>query len=388
MKILFVTEFFPSDSDLRFTGGVEARTYHTAKLLAATDRAMVICRRTRELKQKLSMGNLTIYPCGPTYATIEASFLSIGERMAFIAAATWQGLRLNFDLIEGSNFITYLPAYMVGLIKHKPKVAWFADVLANDWIKFFGIAGLFGRILENISLHLNWDRVIALSRKTANKLIQNGISGKKISIIYGGVDFNEFQPMAGPPRAEKIEKSKAKNIICICRLVNYKKVDNLILAFNQLKDRFTNLKLTIIGQGPEEKKLKQLVAKLNLTRKAMFYANLRRDALIKKLGQSTIFCLPSIIEGFGLVTIESAACLTPYVISDIPINREITHNGLGGIFFKPEDVNDLTNKLSTLLTNKKLYEQKQIEAAKLGQFYKWPKIITQTRNVYRGVLDG
>ena len=111
MKILFLTEFFPSSSQLIFTGGVEARTFFIAQALAKKEKVIVLCRKTKELKRNKKLANLTIYPCGLPVLNIEANFFSLFERTIFIISSFFKGLKTDFDLVEGSNFVSYLPAF-------------------------------------------------------------------------------------------------------------------------------------------------------------------------------------------------------------------------------------------------------------------------------------
>lgn len=377
MKILLVTEFFPGNSTLRFTGGVEARTFFTARCLAKKDKVIVICRKTSSLKRQKKIGNLFIYPCGFKSIFLEANFLSIFERLFFIIAAFFQGLELDYDLVEGSNFITYLPAYFLGLIKNKPAISWYADVLKGKWLKYFGITGIFGEIIEAISLKLRWSKIIALSQSTKKKLIKAGINPAKIQVIYGGVD-----------KELRIKRQKKdKTIICISRLVKYKRVADLINAFSRLVSKYPDLSLTIIGQGPQEINLKKLVKERNLTGKICFIKNLSRQKLMNLLARSYLFCLPSVVEGFGLATIEAASLGIPYVISDIDVNKEITHDGKGGLLFKRKNIIDLSKKLEMLLRDKKLYLKKQSEGFFLAKNYNWEIITQQTRKVYQEALN-
>lgn len=384
MKILLLTEFFPADDKLQFTGGVESRSYFITKYFPSSDRIAVICRKTKTLNKATVKANIYIYPCGLTSRFIEAKLFSLFERLIFIIMVFFQGLRLDFDVIEGSNFVTYLPAFLLGLVKKKPKIAWFADVLDDQWLKYFGVSGLVGKIFEWLSLKLSWNKIIALSNSTRNKLIKAGLEAKKIEVVYGGTEItNSKLPAQGwSASGRKVQISKRKEIICISRLVNYKRIDDLIKAFSGLIKKYPNFNLVIIGQGPEENNLRNLTEDLKIVTNVNFFKNLPRLKLIDQIKHSYLLCLPSIIEGFGLVTIEAAACQTPYVISDIEVNKEITKNGLGGLFFKKEDVLDLQNKLLSLITNKKLYDQKQKECLLLANNYRWQKISQQTRGIY------
>jgi len=158
-------------------------------------------------------------------------------------------------------------------------------------------------------------------------------------------------------------------IICVARLVKTKRIDQLIKATAKLKD-----KLIVVGTGPQEKYLKQLTGS-----RVKFLKNLPRKELIRQLKQADIFCLPSVVEGFGIATIEAMACGLPAVLADIPVSREVTKNGQGAVFFEPENISDLTNKIKTI---KKIYKQKQAEAFKLARTYSWERIYKETKAVY------
>jgi len=376
MKLLLLTEFFPPDKSLRFTGGVEARTFFIARELSQKNKVLVICRKTKGLSSFKKMGNVYIYPCGFKTLNIEANFFSVFERLIFLLAAFFKGLSLDFDLVEGSNFVSYLPAYFLGLVKKKPKVAWYADFLGRNWFKYFGLTGLFGWLIESLSLKFRWNGVIALSQSTKNKLVKAGIDEKKITVVYGGVDLREPRTQNQEPRTKK------KAIICVARLVKYKRIEDLILVFKRLSKKYPRLTLAIVGQGPEEKNLKKLVKDQNLVKQVKFFKNLSRERLIKLLKQSYLFCLPSVIEGFGLATIEAAACGLPYVVSDIAVNREITQNGQGGLLFKPCFIDDLSHQIGLLLRDKKLYRQKRKQVINLAAKYEWEKIVKETQKAY------
>ena len=89
------------------------------------------------------------------------------------------------------------------------------------------------------------------------------------------------------------------------------------------------------------------------------------------------------VEGFGIATIEAMACGLPAVLTDIPVNREITKNGQGAVFFQPENVADLANQLKNI---KSVYKRKKSEALNLAKTYTWQKIYQQTRQVYLSCL--
>jgi glycosyltransferase involved in cell wall biosynthesis len=172
MKLLFLTEFYPRDDDLIFTGGVEARVYYVSRLAQKDFAVQIITSSSRH---------------------IPATPLSVISRVWYMLKSFFQVLKSDFDLIEASNVVTYLPAWLAAKLKGKPAVAWVPDVLGSNWFDFGPIVGVFGLIAEKIYLKLPWTKIIALSRSTETKLIKAGIKPELITVVHAGIDLEEFK---------------------------------------------------------------------------------------------------------------------------------------------------------------------------------------------------
>jgi len=371
MKILLITEFYP-DKSQTFSGGVETRTFFTARYLAKKNQVTVICRKKNSELAYENSNNITIYRLGKNTSLVEAKITTIFSRLIFVFQSFFIGLKVRADIVEGSNFICLLPAFFIGLFKKIPRVAWYPDIYGQEWIKNFGlITGMFGLILEKIGLSLPWTKIIALSGQTKKKLLSQGINPKKIVVIYGGVDLKFIESI-------KAKKFSNPTICCISRLVPYKDVDILIKALALVKKHIPNINCLIIGKGPEKTKLVKIANNLQLQENIQFVKNIQYSELIAKLKSSHLFCLPSRIEGFGLATIEAMACKLPFVISDTPINREITQSR-GGYFFKTGDANDCAKNIQKGILSS-VFKPGNISN------YSWDNISSQTEKVYLDLL--
>lgn len=69
---------------------------------------------------------------------------------------------------------------------------------------------------------------------------------------------------------------------------------------------------------------------------------------------AAVFVLPSLYEGFGMPVLEALSCNIPVILSDIQVLREIT--GSNALYTDPRKPQELSVKITTLLTNKQLYE--------------------------------
>jgi len=374
MRILLITEFFPTGKDLRFSGGVEARTFFVAKHLCQKHKITVLASRTIGTPTKERIFGFDVYRVGPP-RDYTASVGHLISRLIFVKNAIKFANGLDLDIVDGGNYIAHFIAKRIAKAKKIPAVAWYPDVWLGEWFRNAGIYGIFGEILERYNLRSNFNSYIAISQQTAKKL--NRFVKKKTKIIYCGVDKNEF--------VGNLKKFKDPTIICVSRLAKYKNIKTLILAFAHLQLTVKNANLIIVGSGPEENNLKDLVKSLKISKSVKFLSNLPRKELINLYKSSHIFSLPSIVEGFGIATIEAAAAGLPYVNSNIPIQKEITKNGQGGFLVEPSSALSYSQKLHLLIKNKSLYNQKSKQAQKLASLYSWSNVAKDTESVYESL---
>ena len=107
--------------------------------------------------------------------------------------------------------------------------------------------------------------------------------------------------------------------------------------------------------------MKALVHELNLEDNIEFLGFVQKhEDVMKVVNSSQIFCLPSIVEGFGIVVIEALSLKTPFVAAEIPPVVEASGRK-GGLFFKPKDYVGLSECILKLLGDKELYEHLQEE---------------------------
>lgn len=378
MKILIITEYFPSSEKCDIKGGVEARAFYLAKNLAKKHEVTVITSFDAGTVQNETISGINVIRCGKKRKYSQGG--NFVDRVSFISSAIKIGKRLDLDIVDGYNFISYISAYKISKFLHIPRVATYHDVWLGEWIKNVGlINGIMGELLERYILSKKWDKFIAVSKYTKQKLKNNGIRKDNISVIYNGINLEKYVQ----------SNDKEENTVCyVGRLVKYKKVDDLINAINIVRTDIPNIKLNIIGSGPEEKNLKKLVIEKNLENNVKFLGFLKSHSeVMDYLKHAKVFSLPSIVEGFGMVTIEAIACGTPYVNSKIPPTVEITRNGLGGILYEPENTLELSDSIKSLLKDDKLYLKKQTECKTLSKNYDWNGLSNSLENEYLKIIS-
>ncbi|MGB7441350.1 MAG: glycosyltransferase family 4 protein [Coleofasciculaceae cyanobacterium] len=144
------------------------------------------------------------------------------------------------------------------------------------------------------------------------------------------------------------EISRTKELVFLGRLVSEKGVEVLLKALAQLKESGLKPRLTIIGKGPEESKLRQQVVDLGISEQVVFVGAKVGEELVRMLNEHQIMVIPSLYnEPFGVVALEGIACGCVAVGSEGGGLKDAI--GSGGITFPNGDVKALTQILGDLL---------------------------------------
>lgn len=140
-------------------------------------------------------------------------------------------------------------------------------------------------------------------------------------------------------------------IIHVGRLAQWKRVDMLIRAFYKILKNYPNAELIIIGEGQQEKTLKNLVSRLNIESNIAFIGGVHEPKLLGRyLMSSSLY----VLAGMGGLSINDAMCFgLPIVCSICDGTEEIlVKEGVNGRYFKDGDENDLCDKIKWFLDNK------------------------------------
>lgn len=143
-------------------------------------------------------------------------------------------------------------------------------------------------------------------------------------------------------KIKSLEKYQG-NFLYVGRLSKVKNLIFLIKVFNRLP----NLKLTLIGTGPEEDNLK-LISKDNID----FLGSINNKELPKNFSENNFLILPSYSETWGLVVEEALYNGVPIIISKNCGSVDLIEDNINGFIFNPFNKQELLNILSDI-TNEK-----------------------------------
>jgi len=369
MKILILSEFFPANSDDQITGGIEARNFYLAKYLSKDNDVSIFCSRIVSDNYRQQSTDYRLIPLGLPRAYVQSGGLF--KRLIYVFSCVFKGLQTDFDIVDGSNFVTHLAAIILGKLKHKPVFLLYADVWIGHWRENLGATGIIGEIIERLILFFGRSaNFIATSDFTKNNLIKQGIEDKNITVIPCGVDKEEIK---------NISSEKQYDLIAVNRLVKYKNTDEIIKAIP------ANYSILIIGDGSEKKSLEKLITKKEQDINIKLVSGIKNHAdLIWQIAKAKIFISASTVEGFNISALEAASLCLPCLLSDIPAHKEHKEN-LGGVMLFSTG-RELSELIIRLMTDAKLYEKlSKLNLENSPKFY-WSLVAQKTKDLYRSKL--
>ncbi len=368
MRILMASDlFYPL-----LLGGGEKRMYEVARRLAKKHEIHILTRRFKGLLSYEVHEGVHIHRVFVPSGKIKLESSSDGS--AFMLGALSKGINLgDFDLYAPQQFFPIFPSWLIAKAKRKPIIATIHDIYRETWLQKYGIKGALMATFEKAMLKLPYTRIITVSNSSKQKLIQCGVPEHKIEVIPNGVDVKEFDEV-------RVKKSEKQRVIYVGRLVGYKHVDDLLVAFSGLD---FDAELFIVGEGPERKNLKNLARKLKIHDKVTFTGFVDERRKIELIKSSRVLVLPSSTEGFGIAVIEAWAARTAVIVSNIPALCELVRNGKTGLIFKLRNIADLKDKLDRVLRDKVLRNKLSTNGYKLvKKKFEWDEIANQIEKIF------
>jgi glycosyltransferase involved in cell wall biosynthesis len=373
MKILIVTEYFPTSERGELTGGVEARIFYLSQELAKRHQVKVICSWKRGEPRNHSVGQVSVERVGRNHPySNKGSFLS---RLVFSIASYKAIVRNNdYEVVDGVAFSTYLPAYYGARKIGAKAVCTYHETWIGDWIRNKGfLTGVVGEILERLSLRCKWDMVMPVSHFTKRKLLEQGISEKKLHVVYNGVVLDEFKKVTAT-------KKKSFRLVCVSRLIKTKRQETVLEAVQKLND--SSLEVVFVGGGDDESYYRRRVEEMGLSEQVTITGFLKtKKEVIQEMKRSSVLVHPSAVEGFGITVVEGMAAGLPVIVSDIAPLREVVGEGEYGLVFSLDDSDDLAEKIRSLQADAALYNEMKKKSMKRKKDFEWHTIAQEYERV-------
>jgi phosphatidylinositol alpha-mannosyltransferase len=206
------------------------------------------------------------------------------------------------------------------------------------------------------------------------------LTDQEVAIIPNGIDLEKFKNRA------EIQKSNRPVILYLGRLERRKGVQYLLQAFAELKKEHPEVKLLIAGDGPDRRKLKNLIEQLEIA-DVEFLGYVEESKKLNLLNSSALFCSPALYgESFGIVLLEAMACGLPVVAGNNPGYAAVLTERGSFSLVNPKDTDDFVRRLKLMLFDgdiRKLWIEWAAEGVKQ---FGYEKVVAQYESLYEKAL--
>lgn len=379
MKIALISEFFYPDSK----GGVEKRYHEIAENLSSQGNEVHWFASTNS-DHYIKLSKSTVYYHrimhwrSPYTKTGRRSILQALNFSFHVMLCIRSLNKQNYDLVDCSVY-PFMHCFFVRFLlrKNTPLIITWYEFWGDYWFEYLGILGFGGRFIERMAVALSRN-VIAVSSKTYKGLCHISGVPLNIALIPNGIDLRKIDSIG-----ESAEKS---DVIYVGRLKAHKNVSILIRAIGFVRELHPNVKVFIVGSGPEMSNLRSLTKTLGLEENVRYFGAIESESEIYSLLKSSkIFVHPSTKEGGGSLTLlEANACGKPIVAvkSDLGIDEDLIEEGKNGYWVEALEPRLFADRIVHLLDNRVLLDEICGNSRRFVFRYSWDNICSQYIEYY------
>lgn len=326
MKILFLTTHFN-------TGGITSYLLNLTKGLVQDGHEVIVISSggncVDELKS-LQAADIT-YDLKTKSELSPKIYLQLNQLIRLIKEE-------SIDLIHAQTRITQVMAHCAHKLCGIPVVTTCHGFFRPRW--------------SRRKFHCWGQRVIAISDDVFSHLKSDfHLPQEQMALVPHGIDIDAF-PLIDEQRRVKTKREmnlKGPVVGIISRLSDVKGISFLIEAMQDVISKFPQAQCLIVGEGKEEKLLRNKVSDLCLQESIHFYPIVNQTP--KMLSAFDVFVMPSLKEGLGLSVMEAQAMGLPVVASRVGGLKTLIQEGKTGFLVLPADKKALTLAINHVLSH-------------------------------------
>jgi len=297
-------------------------------------------------------------------------WLAIPPFFAAQAIATARYAR-DCDLIHANWTLSAAVAWATSAFHRRPFIA---TVQGSDIFETRRLAIL--KWLNRIALR-RCSRILALSQSLADATFALGLPRDRIEIVPNGVDTRRFQP--SPDTREPL-------ILTVGSLIERKGMKYLIQAMPQILYHCPNYRLVIVGEGPLWSSLSDLAQSLGVADRITITGYQTHAQVSDWMRRASLFVLPSVEEGLGVVLLEALATGIPCVATRVGGIPDVITQDVG-VLVPPADPAALAVSVSDLLRDPIRLDIMRGNARRHAvEQYSWDVIAGRLIKIYEATL--
>lgn len=219
------------------------------------------------------------------------------------------------------------------------------------------------------------DEIVVPTRYLVDVL---GEFGLRAVVIPNLVDLSQFH--------YRVRRPLRPHLVCTRGFNTYYQVDVVVRAFAEVKRLYPAAKLDLVGQGPLEKSIRRLVAKMNLS-DVRFTGVVSRQQIGEIYDQADIFINASCVDAMPVSVIEAFRAGTPVVTTSPEAMPYLVEHERTGLLCAVGDEKALAASVIRLLRDDELATRLAENAQQESRRYEWNVVRDQWLTLYRAVAD-
>jgi 1,2-diacylglycerol 3-alpha-glucosyltransferase len=206
------------------------------------------------------------------------------------------------------------------------------------------------------------------------------------TVIPTGIKLEPYRLADGKALRTREGWQDDKVLVSTGRLATEKNWPTLLQAARKVHRDHPDMRLVIIGDGPEKSELRELAAELGIAERVTFTGELLFADIPAYLKAADLFMFASVTETQGLVTMEAMAAGLPVVAVDASGTRDIVEDGKHG-FLVPDDPDALADSVNRLLASPEKMKKFQRNALKKAKTFDMENCAKQLIKVYEQAIQ-
>ena len=336
-------------------------------------------------RETYSVRVISLQRGGPYLKTLTDAGIDVrvlGKRFRF-DPLTWYRLRQELrsfqpDIVQSFLFAANSYVRLPGITPSKTKIV-VSERCVDSWKSGWQLKLDQRQIPRTHAMTAN-------SNSVADFYLGVGVPRDLITVIPNALPMTE--PRYSRQQAREILglKDEHKVVGFVGRLASQKRLHDVIWAFQLLHQLVENVRLVLIGSGPERESLSELATSFGC-RDRIIFAGHREDASALMAAFDT-FVLGSDFEGMSNSLMEAMSIGLPCIASDIPPNRELLTDGETGLLFSVGKSPDLAKLSAKVLTDADLAHRLGLAARhRISTHHTVEQMIKLHESLYERLLD-
>lgn len=280
--------------------------------------------------------------------TLDGSIDSVMHRLwEWQLLQAWQPCDLFHVMLHGTALRALQRARQEGAVTVGEPVMAHPQVLHERLRREHDILGIppppqwkpFERLQQEVE---QCDHLVVGSNAIRDSFVASGMPGDRLSVVPYAVDSTRFFPLT-PEEKANVDDGKFR-VICVGQITPRKGIHYLLEAWRRLGLPSTRAELMLVGTlAPEMRPVLKRYEGL-----FTHVGSVAHEELRLHYGRASVFVLPSVEDGFGLVTAEAMGCGLPVIVTRAAGSADIVEDGKNGFVVESCSAESLQQAIEVL----------------------------------------